>query len=539
MSKLWKGTKILRMDNQGLRIRIFLWAALAAVLCVLSGPASALSARQEGVTTDSQPDTSNEKIAAILTCHDMIDDGLYQSIIRRSEEAIRQGADYLILDVQTYGGLVKSADDISKYLILELGDKVHTVAYVSTEAISAGSMISVSCKDIIMRQNTTIGCSAPIVSTGAEMGEAEREKMESFVRATFSRAAGANGYPEALLKAMVSQKLEVWQVKNIKTDKMEYFEKDYLPTDPNTFAIGQKTLVCPEGELLTLTAQQAKDYGIARAVVSNEREMLDFLAERDGITFSPNILRLETMWSEEMVRWLTSPAVMSILVLGILLGIYVEFNTPGLGLPSLLAVVCLVILVGSKYLTGMANWIEVAILCIGFILLMAEIFVIPGFGVAGFAGVLCIFAGLFGMLVRNTPDEIPWPKGEYAWQIFTDGLSAFALGFILFMVAAVVLAKYMDRLPFLQNFVLKTSGTGRKLAVSRTREPASGEQSVEVGQMGQAASALRPAGRAKFGGSIVDVVTDGDFIENGRPVCVLEVHGNRVVVTEVNEGKQA
>ena len=521
------------MDNQGLRIRI-LCVTAAAIVCALSGPFSTLLKAE----ADSAPNASDEKIAAILTCHDMIDKGLYQSIVRRSEEAVSRGADYLILDVQTYGGLVKSADDISKYLILELKGKVHTVAYVSTEAISAGSMISVSCQDIIMRKNTTIGCSAPIVSTGAEMGQAEREKMESFVRATFSRAAQANGYPEAILKAMVSQKLEVWGVKNRKTGQMEYFEKDFLPTDPNTFAIGKKTLICPEGELLTLTDQKAKEYGIARAIVSNEQEMLDFLAKRDGVVFSDKIIRLETMWSEEMVRWLNSPTVVSILILGILLGIYVEFNTPGLGLPSLLAVVCLVILVGSQYLTGLANWIEIAILCIGFILLMAEIFVIPGFGVAGFAGVICIFAGLFGMLVRNAPDEIPWPKGDHAWQVFTDGLSAYALGFILFIIVAIILAKYMDRLPILRRFVLKTSGTGEKLTISRTGEPTHRGNPIEVGQTGRAVSPLRPAGRAKFGDSIVDVVTDGAFIENGRPVSVQEVHGNRVVVSEIKENRK-
>ena len=158
--------------------------------------------QQDSPGVDSSIDTS-EKTVAILTCHEMIDDGLYQSIIRRSREAIGRGADYLILDVQTYGGLVKSADDISKYLILELGDKVHTVAYVSTEAISAGSMISVSCKDIIMRKNTTIGCSAPIVMGSSEMGEAEREKTESFVRATFSRAAQANPSKSDLVTSLI------------------------------------------------------------------------------------------------------------------------------------------------------------------------------------------------------------------------------------------------------------------------------------------------------------------------------------------------
>lgn len=476
-----------------------------------------------------------EKIAAILTCHDMIDNGLYQSIIRRSEEAISRGADYLILDVQTYGGLVKSADDISKYLILDLGDNIHTVAYVSTEAISAGSMISVSCKDVIMRKNTTIGCSAPIVMGSKEMGEAEREKTESFVRATFSRAAQANGYPEALLKAMVSQDIEVWQVKNKQTGQMEYYEKEYLPDDPNGFDLTSKKLVVKEGELLTLTDQKAREYGIARAIVADVDEALAFLEERDGITFSKDIIRMETMWSEEMVRWLTSPMVVSILVLGIMLGIYVEFNSPGLGLPSLLAITCLVVLVGSRYLIGMANWIEIALLCLGFILLMVEIFVIPGFGVAGFAGIVCIVGGLLAMWVKNAPGEVPWPKGEVAWSLFTDGLFGMAIGFLLFVGAVAILAKYMDKMPFLRRFVLKSAVTGKQTAVSQTFEPKQERTALKVGQTGDVVSALRPAGKVRFGTRVVDVVADGAFIEKGGQVKILEVHGNHVVVTELKE----
>jgi len=476
-----------------------------------------------------------EKIAAILTCHDMIDDGLYRSIIRRSEEAISRGADYLILDVQTYGGLVKSADDISKYLILDLGDKIHTVAYVSTEAISAGSMISVSCKDIIMHKNTTIGCSAPIVMGSKEMGEAEREKTESFVRATFSRAAQANGYPEALLKAMVSQKLEVWQVKNKQTSQMEYYETEYLPSDPNAYDLARKKLIVKEGELLTLTDQKAKEYGIARAIVSDVDEAIDFLEGRDGVAISENVIRLETMWSEEMVRWLTSPMVVSILVLGIMLGIYVEFNSPGLGLPALLAITCLVVLVGSRYLIGLANWIEVALLCLGFLLLMVEIFVIPGFGVAGFAGLVCILAGFLGMLVKNAPDELPWPQGADAWSVFTGGLFGMAVGFLLFIVAAIILARYMDRMPVLKRLVLKSAVTGKQTRISQTFESQNKPPALEVGQTGEVISPLRPAGKARFGSGIVDVVADGEFIEKGEQVRILDAHGNHVVVTEVKE----
>ena len=512
--------------------RIILLAAAALGVLLMSPFAwtGGQSAGQDGSLVETP-----QKNAVIISCYGMIDDALYQSIVRRSEEAMNAGADYLILDVQTYGGLVKSADDISKYLILELGDKVHTVAYVSTEAISAGSMISVSCRDIIMRKNTTIGCSAPIVSTGAEMGQAEREKMESFVRATFSRAAQANCYPEALLKAMVSQDLEVWQVENLKTKKIEYFEKEFLPNDPNMYSLSDKQLVVKEGELLTLTDQKAKEYGIARAVVPDMDGALSFLEKRDHVTFVKPVLRMETLWSEKLVSFLTSPLVVGILVLGIMLGIYVEFNTPGLGLPSLLAVTCLVILVGSRYLIGMANWIEIALMIIGFVLLMAEIFVIPGFGVAGFSGIICIVAGLLAMWVKNAPDEIPWPKGDLAWNTFTDGLFGMAMGFLMFLVVAAVLAKYMDRMPLLRRFVLKAAVTGRQTAVSRTFEPQSGSSDLKIGQTGEVISTLRPAGKVRFGDSIVDVVADGAFIEKGGRVRVEEVHGNLVIVTEVKD----
>jgi membrane-bound serine protease (ClpP class) len=516
--------------NSG-RILALAMAGIGAFLCL-----PLLMADQPTPEAQAAPVVETpQKIVAMITCYGMIDQGLADSIERRGNEAIAMGADYLILEVETYGGRVDSADEISKYLIQDLPDTIHTVAYVNTEAISAGAMISVSCKDIIMRENTTIGCSAPIIMGSSEMGEAEREKTESFVRSTFSRAAQANGYPEALLKAMVSQNIEVWQIKNTQTGQMEYYEKEYLPNDPNAYGLAGKKLIVKEGELLTLTDQKAKEYGIARAVVEDSEQALAFIEQRDGVVISKDVIRLETIWSEEMVRWLTSPIVVSILVLGIMLGIYVEFNTPGLGLPALLAVTCLVILVGSRYLIGMANWIEIALLCLGFLLLMVEIFVIPGFGIAGFAGVVCIVAGLLAMWVKNTPDEIPWPKGPMAWTVFTDGLAAMAFGFFGFLVVAVVLARYMDKMPFLRRFVLKSAVTGKQTAVSQTVESQQKQTALKVGQTGEVVSALRPAGKARFGSSIVDVVADGAFVEMGSRVKVLEVHGNHVIVSEAKE----
>lgn len=468
--------------------------------------------------------------AVVITVHEMIDDGLFQSIKRRSEEAMEGGADYLIYEIETYGGLVQSADDISKYLIQDIPDEVRTVAYVNREAISAGAMISVACRDILMRRGTTIGASAPI-TMGGELEGAEREKMESFIRATFSRAAEANGYPEALLRAMVSRDLEVWQVPNRRTGGNEYFEKAYLPDDPNTYDLNRKKLVVPEGELLTLTAAKAKEYGIARAVVDNLDEALAFLEQRDGVVFARPVGRLETNWSEEMVRFLNSPTVVSILILGILLGIYVEFNTPGLGLPGLTAVICLAILVGSKYLIGMANWWEIAILALGVVLLMVEIFVIPGFGIAGFMGIALILVGLFALFIPNAPDEIPWPKDPTSWDLAAQNLFAVAVGFLIFVVIAILISRYMDRLPFLQSMILRTS-VGRQPAevALPPEQQAKTADLLKVGQIGKAVSILRPAGKARFGDEMADVITRGEFIEEGIEVEITEIQGNRIVV---------
>ena len=165
---------------------------------------------------------------------------------------------------------------------------------------------------------------------------------------------------------------------------------------------------------------------------------------------------------------------------------------------------------------------------------LVEIFVIPGFGVAGFSGIMCIIGGLLGMWVKNAPDEMPLPQGEAAWGIFTDGLFGMSIGFVLFVIAAAFLAKYMDRIPLLNRFVLKSAMTGKQTAVSQTFEPQQ-QIALEAGQTGQVVSALRPAGKAQFGSSVVDVVADGAFIEKGSHVQILEVHGNHVVVTEIIE----
>jgi membrane-bound serine protease (ClpP class) len=476
----------------------------------------------------------------VIPCQGLIDDSLFYSIKRRTESALRGGANYLVYEISTYGGLVDAADSIAKYLIQQAAPRGHTVAYVTTEAISAGALISVSCEDIIMRENTTIGDAAPI-TLGGKLEGVEREKAESFMRAAFQRAAEANGYPPLLLKAMVTMQLEVYRVRNLQTGKYEFFEGDRLPKDPNAYDLKGAEQIVGKTELLTLTAPKALEYGIARAVVKDRAEALAFLARRDGVAFGPEPQVLETTWSEQMVSWVNSPGVMAVLVMLALLGVYVELSTPGFGLAGILALICFAIIVGSKYLVGMANWVEILVLLLGIFLLLVEIFVLPGFGIAGILGIVCIVLGLFGMLIRNAPDELPWPETPGDWQSLSAGVISLALGFAGFVVLAWLASRYLPKLRFMSGLILapnpKISGGGTR--VSMTAPPQSIEPGIRVGDVGEVVSKLRPAGKARFGEALVDVVATGEFLDRGARVEIIGINGSRVVVKKTEEGGTA
>jgi len=505
------------------------------VLCLLmlAGPGAPVERNEPGADAPAVK-------AAVIVCKGLIDDGLYKSIQRRTQLALAADVKYLIYEIGTYGGLLQSADDISKYFILDIGKKAHTVAYITTEAISAGAMISVSCKDIIMLENTTIGDCAPI-AIGMKLEGVEREKAESFTRAAFVRAAEANGYPAVLLKAMVTMGTKIYEVRNLQTGQYEFLEEERLAEDPNSYDLAGKELVVKDNEILTLTAAKAYEYGIARAQVKDRAGALAFLAQRDGVTFAGEPMVLKTNWSEEMVRWLNSPAVMAVLVLLALLGVYIEFNAPGVGLPGLVALICFAVIIGSKYLVGMANWVEVVLFVVGVLLLLVEIFVLPGFGVAGILGVIFMVFGLFGMLIRNAPGELPWPHTSPDWELFERNVYGLLGGIAAFLIGLPILARYLPKIPVARRLVLATPqgavefGMGAGVAAADT----SAETPVQAGQKGISLSQLRPAGKAEFGGLRLDVVSGGELIEASRKIVVEFVEGNRIVVREIPEPKDA
>ena len=504
------------------------------VISLMALAVAALSALANDLGISTGDPNVRTAVVAVIPCSGMIDDGLYQSIKRRTQTALDGGATYIMYEISTYGGDVPSADNIAKFFIHDAAKKAHTIAYITTEAISAGSMISVSCEDIIMRTNTTIGDCAPIV-LGGKLEGVEREKNESFIRAAFERAAEANKYPKPLLRAMVTQRIEVWRVKDINTGEYTFFEAEQLPKDANEYDLANKQLIDSKEEILTLTASKAFEYGIARSVVADRAAAMAFLEKRDNVAFTQSPAVLETNWSEEMVRILNHPVATSLLFMIGLLGIYIELGSPGLGLPGLVAVICFAILFGSRYLVGLANWVEVVLFIVGILLLLVELLIVPGFGVTGVLGIIFMFAGLLGMFIPNQPDELPWPKTSFDWTLLQNGALTLGAGFVGFLVLASLLAKHLPKIKFLSGLVMMPATAGGVDAPISMTAPPETSTKLDVGQTGAVVTPLRPSGKAQFDSVFVDVVAQGEFLKKGTNVRIVEISGNRVVVEAVKE----
>ena len=474
------------------------------------------------------------KKTVIIECKEMIDKGLLESIKRRSETAIANGAEILIFEIDTFGGELITALDIWEYFIHDLNRRVHTIAYVPTKAISAGALISVACEDIFMRTSTNIGDCAPI-TPGQKLEGVEREKVESPTRTYFVTAAKANNYPVALCEAMVTIGHKVYSVTNIKTNKVEYFEEKNLPTDDTLYDIENKMTIVSEKELLTLGAQDALKYGLCRAVVDDVDALITFIEKRDNIEIIRPIERSATSWSEEMVRWVTSPAVAGVLLMIGMLGVYAEINSPGLGLPGLIAVIAFTVLFGSKFAIGMAQWWEIALFVIGISLLFVEIFITPGFGLFGISGMVIVMIAYFAMMVKNGPGQVPLPADAMQWDLFKNQLIGSTLGVAGFIVGAAFITRYIGTLPFTNKIVLQTPGVTHTEISEQASHELVDTVSLKVADIGITITPLRPAGRARFNDKNIDVISQGDMIEANQSVEVISIEGYRVIVKAKRE----
>jgi membrane-bound serine protease (ClpP class) len=407
----------------------------------------------------------------------MIDLGLAPFVQRVLDEAAGADAAAVILEINTFGGRVDAAVLIRDAL---LRTRVRTVAFVNKRAISAGALISLAAEKIAMADGGTIGAATPVaMGQPGTPAQPVAEKTVSYMRKEFRATAEARKRPPLLAEAMVDADVDI----------------------PG---------VIDKGKLLTLTTDEALQHQVADVRAESIGAVLKFLELADA-----DVRPASQTWAETLVRFLTHPVVSSLLLTLGMLGLIVELRTPGLGVPGVLGVTSLALFFWGHWLVQLVGWEELLLVGAGFVLLVLEIFITPGFGLIGALGLMALLGGLGLSLVG----------GGATWEVILRAAGRVVLSLLLAIAGALAMLRVLPRLPFGRRLVLETemaADAGYASAPERDRR--------WLGQRGTAASPLRPAGLADLAGERVDVVSDGEFIDAGEPIEVIRVDGNRIVV---------
>lgn len=412
----------------------------------------------------------------------------------------------IIIDLDTPGGRLKETQEIIDWI---RSIDVPVYAFVNPNAISAGAIISLASDAIFMAPGSSIGSAMPIAISPMGGGVQElspdvKEKMLSVVRAMVRGLAQENGYSEDLAEAMVDPSKE--------------------------YKIGDRVL-CPEGELLNLTAMEAIEIVppqgkpvLAQALV---KDMSALLTHMD--LAKAEVVRFEEQQAEKLARWITMLGPI-LLALGAL-GIYIEFKTPGFGIPGIAGLTLLAIFFFGHFVAGLAGKEDVALVLIGLILLGVEIFVIPGFGIVGLLGLVCIVGGLALGMVPRIPQGNPLPgldpkEVTYYTSYVVTALAQMVGAGLLLILLAWLLDRYLPKMSIFRPLILETS---LKSEDGFTSGADSGIDRF-LNQIGVAATPLHPAGIVMFGDKRVDVVSSGDLIPKNARVKIVKVEGSRIVV---------
>jgi len=435
--------------------------------------------------------------------------GLVKRIITKAKaEKVRA----VILGINTFGGRVDAALEIIEHIAY--AQPVPVYAFVQDKAWSAGALIALGCDAIYMRSGSSIGSATPVASAGTGKSEALGEKYVSAIRAKFRAVAEKNGYPPNLAAAMVDKDLEVWEA-------VVDGSKHYLTQEEINLAERQNKkveigpLITAKGKLLNLTAQQAQAYGLSGSVI---KDLLDLLAKLE--LEDASIIVQKSNWTEWIAGFLTSSMISGLLLMVGLIALYTELSNPGFGWSGAIGITALGLLFWGKYIVNLAEMTELIIFAVGVILLLLEIFVIPGFGVAGIAGIILMSVALYLAFVPFVIPRYPWDMSLLAKTLLIMLVSI--LGSI---TGFLVLLHFLPEIPGMRRLVLtheQRKEEGFSIADSSMPEM--------IGWQGVTATDLHPVGKAKFKQRILDVVAESGFIQKGATVTIIDVKGNRILV---------
>lgn len=435
-----------------------------------------------GIISNSEARTSDTTLIYTYT----IDDEISKAAVRRTQKAMKEAnelkADIIILRLNTCGGLLVAADSIRTAI---LNSKIPFWVFIDNNAASAGALISIAADSIFMREGANMGA-ATVVD---QKGDKVPDKYQSYMRSLMRSTAEAKGRNPDIAQAMVDEDVEVKGISE-------------------------------KGEVLTLTAYEALKINYCDAITENMDEILEFANIKQY-----KIVHQEIKAMDSVIEFLTSSIVSGILIMMIIGGIYLEFQSPGAIFPIVIAAVGALLYFAPLYIEGLAaNW-EIVIFVIGVILLVIEIFAFPGFGVFGISGITLMVAGLAFAMIDNFYFKFPV---NASIQIF----KAFAI-VIIASFTSIVLSFFIAKKLFGGKTIFGTLSLSEEQNKDFGYYSAPKNTETLIGKTGIAYTDLRPSGKIKVGNEIIDATAMVGYIEKNEQVKIVSYSHAQYMVTKV------
>lgn len=393
------------------------------------------------------------------------------------KHATEINADIILIEMDTYGGILTDAKEVVDK-IMHFQKPVWV--FINADAASAGALIAIACDSIYMSPGATIGAATVVDGTGQKAPD----KYQSYMRSIMRSTAEENGRNPLIAEGMVDEDVEIKDIK-------------------------------PAGKILTFSTSEALQHGYCEAKVESINEIL----KRNNVA-DYDIVHFELGTSEKIISFVINPFISGLLILIIIAGIYFEMQTPGLGFAGLAALVALILYLVPYYLNGLAeNW-EIIAFILGVVLIALEVFVIPGFGIAGISGLILTIGSLVLIMINNDAFDFQFVKTNDILTAFAAAMGGILGGVILLFVVGA-----------------NIHGTRiyKKVALTHVQESSKGyisnpwDQPLK-GKTGVAQTILRPSGKVLIDGKMYDAYTRGDFIEKGQPVEVISDEGSSLKV---------
>ena len=447
-----------------------------------------------------------------IEVHGALDAGKVQSLERRVKTAIGRNANLLILQLDSEAGDISAVAALANQLktLKDQGgvQPVRTVAYIPPERVAgAATLLALGCSEILMGKDA-------VLADFRFLPDGDRALVADLI----SSLAREQGYPPLLFEATVNPDMSLVRVKA----RGEASPTMQLVTE-SAFAADQKTQrprwdsfgsIRHEGKLLKITSELAREWQIATAT---DLDSLDSVYAHLGIeSDAVRVSRDDAL--DQVAEFFREPWVNFLLIMFGVLGLILEVKLPGTTIPGTVAAVCFVLFFWAHSFVGQFTLLAVLLFLLGIAMIAVEVFVVPGIAFVGLAGIGLVLTSL----ALVTLDR--WPTTPHDWMSLGSTFTTFGLSLVAAVVGAICLAHYLPSIPYANRLVLQPPTETPEVPIAGARL---------LGEIGVSLTTLRPAGKAQFGDTFLDVIAEGDFVEPGRRVQVIEIEGYRIVVKEI------